>query len=127
MFDQNAFPNLTPSNHEKTSEFDVGYNCIAWAAQDTEHWWQPGFHWPVESSRDEHGVGELINAFASVGYAECENGELIPGVDKVVLYGSAMMYTHAARQLPDGNGPVSSVRARTSPTIPRRCGWRGVW
>jgi hypothetical protein len=67
MLDKDTFPNLTPSNHEKTSEHDVGYNCIAWAAGDTGNWWQPGFFWPVATSRDEHGIGELVSAFASIG------------------------------------------------------------
>jgi hypothetical protein len=36
------FPRLTPGNHRVTSPATPAYNCVAWAAEDTEHWWQPG-------------------------------------------------------------------------------------
>lgn len=96
------FPRLTEDNHEQASASDVRYNCIAWAVRDTDHWWQPGAYWPVEVSRDEHGIGALEAAFKELGFVECPDGKLEPGLDKVALYGSAFMYTHAARQLPDG-------------------------
>lgn len=96
------FPRLTKDNHEITSPKTIKYNCIAWAVSKTDRWWQPGVYWPVESSRDDHGIGNLIAAFKSLGYEECDHGELETGVEKLALYGSGLMYTHAARQLPDG-------------------------
>jgi hypothetical protein len=79
MLSESAFPRLTTANHEITSAPDVGYNCIAWAAGDSARWWQPGIFWPLEVPRHECGIGALEAA-----------------------YGSGLMYTHAARQLPDG-------------------------
>jgi hypothetical protein len=35
-----AFPYLAGDGFEKTSEDDL-YNCIAWAADDTQNWWWP--------------------------------------------------------------------------------------
>ncbi|MCB9951776.1 MAG: hypothetical protein H6824_12415 [Planctomycetaceae bacterium] len=102
MFDKISFPRLTPENHQQTSNRDVKYNCIAWAAGDVNHWWEPGRYWPVDIARDEYGIGALEAAFASLGYAECPDGSLEAGFEKVALYGSGFMYTHAARQLPDG-------------------------
>ena len=102
MAADDTFPRLTVDNHELASEPDVGYNCIAWAAWDTEHWWQPGIFWPLEVSRDEYGICALEEAFKSLGFAECSDGTLESGFEKVALYGSTFMYTHAARQLPDG-------------------------
>jgi hypothetical protein len=99
---RDLFPKLTDENHELTSPKTIKYNCIAWAAQNTQRWWQPGFFWPIESERDAHGIGELILAFKELGYEECENGELEQGFEKLALYGFGMMYTHAARQLLDG-------------------------
>ena len=96
------FPRLTANNREQTSEPDVGYNCIAWAAKDTEHWWQPGIFWPTEVSRDEYGIGTLEDAFETLGFVECSDGALEAGFEKVALYGAGFMYTHAARQLPNG-------------------------
>ncbi|MBN2296884.1 MAG: hypothetical protein JXM70_30945 [Pirellulales bacterium] len=96
------FPNLTGENHEITSPRTVRYNCIAWAACNTERWWQPGVFWPIDSSREDHGVGNVVEAFGALGYEECDNGTQEEGFEKVALYGSAMMYTHAARQLSSG-------------------------
>ena len=58
--------------------------------------------WPVRSSRDDHGVGNVVEAFRSLGYEECDDGTQEEGFEKLAIYGSAMMYAHAARQLPDG-------------------------
>ncbi len=96
------FPKLTDENHEITSPRTINYNCIAWAARNTDRWWQPGVYWPIESSREDHGIGNVVAAFTSQGYEECDDGEPEEGFEKLALYGSAMMYTHAARQLPDG-------------------------
>ncbi len=96
------FPQLTDDNHEFTSEADVGYNCIAWVAGDTTRWWQPGVFWPNDVSRDDHGVGALENLFESLGYVECPDASLEVGYEKVAIYGAGFMYTHAARQLPNG-------------------------
>ena len=96
------FPHLTKDNHEITSPRTIQYNCIAWAAGSTDRWWQPGVHWPVESTRDDHGIGNLVTAFMSLGFEECDDGMLENGFMKIALYGSGLMYTHASRQLPDG-------------------------
>lgn len=102
MIPRDEFPRLTEHNHRSTSPPDVGYNCIAWAAGDTKHWWQPGLFWPVETSRDDHGIGALERAFGELGFEDCADESLEPDVEKVALYGSGLVYTHAARQLPNG-------------------------
>ena len=96
------FPNLTDENHELTSPTTINYNCIAWAAKNTQRWWQPGVLWPLESSRDDHGIGALVLAFKEIGFEECDDGTLESGFEKLAIYVSALMYTHAARQLADG-------------------------
>lgn len=100
LFD--LFPNLTADNHEITSPKTIKYNCIAWAACTVDRWWQPGVRWPIESSRDDLGIGNLIAAFKALGYLECENGSFDDGFEKLAIYGAGLMYTHMARQLPDG-------------------------
>jgi hypothetical protein len=96
------FPRLTASHYHSTSAPDVRYNCVAWAAGDTQHWWQPGVHWPVTTSRDDFGVGGLEAAFLSLGYAVCPDESLEAGFEKVAIYGFGFFYTHAARQLRNG-------------------------
>ncbi len=102
--DPEDFPRLTPDNHRVVGPEDPTYNCVAWAAGDNTRWWQPGWHWlPPDCSRDDHGMGALEGVFLRLGYADCDlNASLEPGFLKVALYGTTLMYTHAARQLPDG-------------------------
>jgi hypothetical protein len=101
MPDEDPFPRLTNENHQPTSPRDIGYNCIAWAALDQSHWWEPGVFWPIEVSREEYGIAALEEVFKSLGYVECIDGTMEAGFEKVALYGSGFMYTHAARQLAD--------------------------
>jgi hypothetical protein len=96
------FPRLTAQNHRVTSPEDREYNCVAWAAQDTTRWWQPGVYWPGECAQDDYGITALEQAFRSLGYTECVEGSPELGFEKVALYGSGLLYTHAARQLPEG-------------------------
>jgi hypothetical protein len=96
------FPRLTTDNHRITSHASFDYNCVAWAAGDTHHWWQPGVHWPVPVSRNEAGIAALEQAFTVVGFTVCADEKLEAGFEKVALYGNNLMYTHAARQLPTG-------------------------
>lgn len=49
------------------------------------------------------GIGILELAFQALGYETCEEDDrLEPGYEKVALYGSSCVYTHAARQLTNG-------------------------
>jgi len=96
------FPRLSADHYRRISPPDVNYNCVAWAAGDTTHWWQPGVHWPVQVSRDDYGIDALERAFQSLGYEPCLNESLEPNFEKIALYGYGFFYTHAARQLASG-------------------------
>jgi len=102
MVPPHLFPRLHANNHRVTSPPDPAYNCVAWSASDTAHWWQPGVYWPIKVSTDAYGVAALENAFRALGYDRCPDGELEAGFEKVALYGDSAFYTHAARQLTDG-------------------------
>ncbi len=94
MIPEDAFPRLTPANHRVTSPAAQDHNCVAWAAGDTEHWWQPGGFWPVELPQSEFGIGALEQAFLALGYVDCGViTSLEPGFAKVALYGSGFVYT----------------------------------
>ena len=82
-------PNLNGNNYEITSPFKRAYNCIAWAAGDTSRWWWPirlaGVnYWPKNAPR-EATVEAFIAAYATCGYAACEDGAIEPGIEKIVL------------------------------------------
>lgn len=98
------FPNLTASNHTETSPATPRYNCVAWAAEDTDHWWQPGTFWlPTDWPGNDYGLAALETAFRELGYEDAGGDDsLDPGYLKVALYGSGFLYTHAARQLATG-------------------------
>ena len=103
MIPASDFPRLNPDNHHISSPASIDYNCIAWAAGDVQHWWQPGVYWPVLMDQPEHGLAVLVQVFKSLGFEECGlNASLEPGFDKVALFGDSLCYTHAARQLPIG-------------------------
>jgi hypothetical protein len=94
------FPRLTADNYRVTSPATTDYNCVAWAAGETERWWEPGVHWPVPA--ETYGPEVLELAFRSLGYEPCADGSPEPGFEKVALYAAGAFYTHAARQLPSG-------------------------
>lgn len=102
------FPNLRREDHEITSCSTPDYNCIAWAAGDTENWWWPddpliGYgYWPINVPRAPT-VMAFLQAFATLGYLQCDNEEVEAGYEKIALYTLDGVPTHAARQLPSGH------------------------
>jgi hypothetical protein len=102
------FTNLKPGEWRITSEYDEGYNCIAFAVHDTRQFWDPdmigvrGYYWPPGIPRDFR-VSTLIRVYEIHGFRGCDNGELESGFEKVAIYGtSADNGTHAARQKDSG-------------------------
>jgi hypothetical protein len=100
------FPNLRGTVYRITSPPSDAYNCIAWAAGDTERWWWPGdparTYWPLGVPRLET-LSAFQDAFAALGYVVCQQADLEPGFEKIALFADADgTPTHAARQLSDG-------------------------
>lgn len=102
------FPRLATGDHfELTSPWDHRYNCIAHAAGDSDHWWEPpgdmlrGVYWPPEAPA-ERTVQAYVQAFMTEGYTLTLSSELEPGKEKIAIFASAGVATHAARQLSDG-------------------------
>ena len=97
------FPKLTGGNHRVTSPEDCTYNCVAWAAGETDAWWDHLFgYWPGDASRDG-SVAAYINLFASLGFELCATPQHEPGFEKITIYGrEGGQFTHVAKQLPSG-------------------------
>ena len=102
------FPGLRTSSFRVTSPATRDYNCIAWAAGDLAHWWWPdadpdddAIFWPPTVPVQET-VDAFVAAFATLGYAPSVGEEPEPGFEKVALFASGAVPTHAARQLPSG-------------------------
>ena len=99
------FPNLHGTPYHVTSGETSEYNCVAWAAGDTERWWWPRrlSYWPGQIPREET-LSAFRQAFELLGYEVCSDGSLEGGYEKVALFVDARNTpTHAARQLPNGS------------------------
>jgi hypothetical protein len=100
------FPGLDPKDYQITSPDDLVYNCIAWAAGKTDAWWEPirkpGYYWPDQAPWDDR-IESVAQVFKLLGFEECPNAALEAGYGRVAIYGAAGVYTHVARQLPNGS------------------------
>ena len=93
------FPDI---DYKITSEQDNSYNCIAWAAGYNDDWWShdEDYHWMGERGAD---IRSLVDVFGALGYVECDSDAHEDGYLKVALYAKDGEWTHAARQLENGN------------------------
>jgi hypothetical protein len=124
------FPNLHEADHEITSPATEEYNCIAWAAGDTESWWWPDemetAYWPSAAPRQVTRLAFVL-AYGTLGYVPCNDGTLEEGFEKTVLYEDVDgQPTHAARQLPDGRwasklGPHEDIEHRAPECLEGPC------
>jgi len=111
---KSEFENLKDGAFDVTSRWTGTYNCIAHAAHDPKRKW-----WPVpEGSNDafwpkaprRRTVRAFTLAFQTLGYEQCDNGDLEPSYEKVAIFVSDKATpenpldapTHMARQLPCG-------------------------
>src|SRR5258708_4178822 len=99
MFIENAFPKLRDSAWQKTSEMDPRYNCIAWAAGQTQAKWWPDpegiGHWPPGVPRQET-LEAFILAFESQGYIRDADVTYEEGFERIAIYALSGMPKHAA-------------------------------
>ena len=101
------FPALKDGEYEAVSNRTTEYNCVAWAADDDERWWEPDpigiMYWPPDAPR-EWTLAGVTAAFETLGYERCKTGELESKFEKVAIYTimSTGAPTHAAWQRPDG-------------------------
>jgi hypothetical protein len=103
----NEFPGLNHAPFQITSDPDVKYNCIAWAAGENNRWWEPILfqYWPAGVPR-ESKLGAYIRAYETRGFIAAQDATLESGFLKAAIYTSDGTHTgtpkHAARQLPSG-------------------------
>lgn len=108
-----AYPGLeSDARFRIASDPDLGYNCFAWAAEDTEHRWEAaaellmptraGTYWPPGVTVFPT-LNAYIEAYRSLGYELCDTAELEEGFEKIAIYvGASGEPFHAARQLASG-------------------------
>jgi hypothetical protein len=75
------FPRLGDEGCAETSPATPRYNCLAWAAGQTDHWWWPdafgAYYWPEGAPRAET-IDGFVFAFETLGYERCGDGILEP-------------------------------------------------
>ena len=104
---RDLFPGLRTTSFWVTSPADPDYNCVAWAANDSNNYWwpvgkRPRIYWPVGAPQEE-SLAAFVAIFQMLGYASGTDEWLETGVQKVALFVDAEgVPTHAARQLPSG-------------------------
>jgi hypothetical protein len=115
-----VFPGLRGSGYQVTSPRADRYNCIAWAADDVSNWWWPdepnqpdSSFWPPGVPR-AHTLDAFCEAFATLGYAVCDDEQPEVGYEKVALFSVNGEPTHAARLLTSGRwtsklGPMEDI------------------
>ncbi|MFW6869525.1 DUF7689 domain-containing protein [Nocardioides sp. CPCC 206347] len=115
MIRSHHLPLLASDNHQITSPPTDSYNCIAWAACDSERFWWPSpgtpSYWP-DGVEQAETLEAFRAAFESLGFVECDSSEHEDGVQRIALYvGADGVPTHAARQLLDGGWTSKLGRA----------------
>jgi hypothetical protein len=117
---EQVFPGLHGTGYQVTSPQVDRYNCIAWAADDTYHWWWPdepdqpdSAYWPPGVTRTVT-LEAFCQAFATLGYAVCDHEWPEAGYQKIALFALAGVPKHAARQISSGRwtsklGPMEDI------------------
>ena len=109
------WPNLREGQFDTTSHADAMYNCVAWAMDDTDTWWEPSgkprHYWP-SSVRRSYAVDAYIEAFGTRGFEICVSGDFESGFEKIAIYGSGSNVEHVARQLEDGRWSSKLAEAK---------------
>lgn len=104
--DQVNFPNAEDEGYNETSPDTKVYNCIAYAAGDTDrNWWPnsaPNGYWPKDVP-NKTTVYAFLKCFRSLGYESCDDGEVEEGFEKVAIYALNNVVKHAALQLQNGH------------------------
>lgn len=122
---EHLHPNLRSSYYKLSSPEDHNYNCIAFAADDLQRWWDPSVQpyvgrilfWPGGFPRD-WTLNTLSAIFESLGYRACDSGLPESGFEKVALYGTNGIVKHAAKQPPGRDwcskmGALQDIRHKT--------------
>jgi len=100
------FPQLKINDFSITSSVSHDYNCVAWAARETERWWWPdpsgASYWPTDVPRVET-LDAFVRTFQVFGYEVCDSAVLERGFEKIAIFADpAGTPTHIARQLSSG-------------------------
>jgi hypothetical protein len=104
------WPNLARTGYTITSDRDPHYNCFAWAAHQTDRWWdsdpdaaamREDIYWPLGIPQ-ENTLEAFIQAYATLGFNSSADDSVETGYEKIAIYATNSVPDHATRQLPNG-------------------------
>jgi hypothetical protein len=103
------FPRLNYDHFKVTSEEDINYNCVAWAAmEDKTRFWQPfwgapyrQYYWPAGVPR-KLSMDAYKALFERLGYEVCSEATYEKDYEKVALFEKRGFFSHVAHQSKDG-------------------------
>ena len=126
MWIDEDLPHLAAEGYVITSDPNSDYNCIAYAAGETDRWRThvegDDYYWPEHASRTP-SIVSLKEVFAGLGYDPSEDAVHEPGFRKIALYADQRGdWTHAAVQLPSGGwssklGPDEDISHRAPESL----------
>ena len=90
MWIDDSFPRLASEGYQITSEPNGEYNCIAYAAGETDRWWAhlDGYYWPESANRSAL-VQSLIQVFNNRGRSNsriCGAIVMLRGYNETALF-----------------------------------------
>ena len=107
-----TFPNLADTQAEITSPTDLNYNCVSWAIEDTQRWWEPygiilpspspPYAWPDGLPHDQNS-STYVRFFELHGYEVTDDESVESGFKKIALYLKDDEFRHVARQETSGS------------------------
>lgn len=101
---ESVFPGLSSTAYKITSKFDPKYNCIAWAAGDSNKWWEPDpmgqYYWPDNAPRD-YNISSYQKAYEAIGFVLSEETSANPESTTIALFSKDGQGSHASRQIAD--------------------------
>lgn len=102
----NIFPSLAPSC--LNSPPDASYNCIAWAANQTDVWWWPspfilpGYYWPPDVPANTR-LDSFYLAYKTLGYEVIREEDIDDFLHVIAIMGKdENNVCHAMKRLSDG-------------------------
>lgn len=103
---ESYFPELSAGGYDIMSASSPDYNCLAWAAEENDRWWEPDplnlYYWPQNIPRKIE-LEAFVDAFRLLGYEVCDNSAKEDEFQKVAIFiGKNGKPTHMARQLENG-------------------------
>lgn len=97
---EDFFPALKSSKYKIVSTPTDEYNCHAFAMNVTDLRWDPlsSEYWPPNIPRIPT-LDTFKQAYQTVGFVDCADESLEPGVTKIAIYGKSTWVEHTARQV----------------------------